>query len=378
MKIVFLGKHGQFNLGDELLLETFLSQLGSEHLYAVNSDDPSFTEDMLRSNYKVESFHTTRDILSFLRHLFTCDGLVFGGGNIIKESYASAEGNPYSNLMMILAAVTFAKQIARKKVVMSNIGVGPLLTPNGHRLARWILKQIDFLSVRDEASHRTVLKLGLPPLSVYLVPDAVFANPPEVFLPELQPVSSGDRTRIALNLNYDIGNRGAWEPFLANLATSLNQINSETPIEIHALPMQSKFTENNDLSILKEFSRQVPDIPFVIHEPQTAQAAAEIIHCADIVLAERLHALAISSILGKPFFGLVYNISVQELIDFLDMDKYSLNINQPFTAEDLKRGIRNVFQNHEEISLHLTERSTNLRMKLGRYFDELRAKALTR
>lgn len=378
MKILFLGTHGQFNLGDELLLETFLSQLGSEHHYAVNSYDPPFTQGMMRPKYNVEAFHTTRELPRFLKYLLACDGLVFGGGSIIKELYASVGRNPYSTLLMILATVTFAKQIARKKVVMSNIGVGPLMTPTGYRLARWILKQVDFLSVRDETSHRTALKLGLPPLSVYLVPDAVFANPPEVFLPEPQPISSSNRTRVALNLNYDIENRGAWEPFLANLAASLNQINSETPIEIHALPMQSKFKANDDLSVLKEFSQRIPEIPFLVHEPQTAQEAAEIIHCTDIVLAERLHTLVISSILGKPFFGLVYDISVQELIDFLDMDKYSLNINQPFTANDLKRGIRNVFQNHEEISLHLTERSTNLRMKLGRYFDELRAKALTR
>jgi polysaccharide pyruvyl transferase WcaK-like protein len=74
--------------------------------------------------------------------------------------------------------VTFAKQIRRKKVVMSNIGVGPLMTPRGEQLARWILKQVDVLSVRDEKSLRTTLKLGLPPNKVILVPDAVFPGNP--------------------------------------------------------------------------------------------------------------------------------------------------------------------------------------------------------
>lgn len=378
MKILFLGTHGQFNLGDELLLETFLSQLGGEHSYAVNSYDPQFTKSMLAGKFNAETFHTTRELPRFLKYLLTSDVLVFGGGSIIKELYASVGRNPYSTLLMILATVTFAKKLAWKKVVMSNIGVGPLMTPNGQRLARWILSQVDFLSVRDETSHRTALKLGLPPLSVYLVPDAVFANPPEVFLPEPEPVSPGPITRVALNLNYDIENREAWQPFLTNLAASLNQINSETPIEIHALPMQSKFKANDDLSILKEFSKRVPEIPFILHDPQTAQEAAEIIHCADLVLAERLHTLVISSILGKPFFGLTYDVKVQELLDYLDMEKYSLNINQPFTADELTKGIRNVFSHHEEIGMHLTERSTNLRMKLGRYFDELKAKTLTR
>lgn len=39
--------------------------------------------------------------------------------------------------------------------------------------------------------------------------------------------------------------------------------------------------------------------------------AAEIITSVDMVLAERLHTF-ISSILGKPFYGLVYDVKVQE------------------------------------------------------------------
>ncbi len=376
MKILFLGTHGQFNLGDELLLETFLSQLGSKHQYAVNSYDPAFTQGMLRPRFNVEAFHTTREMPRFLKSLLTSNLLFFGGGSIIKELYASVGRNPYSTLLMILATVTFAKQIARKKVVMSNIGVGPLMTPRGEMLARWILNQVDFISVRDEKSHRTTLGLGLPPAKVNLVPDAVFANPPEVFVPVPKPLPSSEKTRIALNLNFDIQNRAAWEPFLESLAGALKQIHSGMPIEIHALPMQSKFKANDDLSVLKEFSRRIPGIPFILHDPQTAQEAAEIIASVDIVLAERLHTLVISSILGKPFYGLVYDVKVQELIDYLGMKQYARNINQPFTSDELTAGIRSVLSSHEEIAAHLIERSANLRMSLGRYFDGLKATAL--
>jgi len=378
MKILFLGTHGQFNLGDELLLETFLSQLGSEHQYAVNSYDPTFTQGMMRPKFNVEAFHTTREMPRFLKFLLTSNLLFFGGGSIIKELYASVGRNPYSTLLMILATVTFAKQIARKKVVMSNIGVGPLMTPRGEMLARWVLNQVDFLSVRDEKSHRTTLKLGLSPSKVNLVPDAVFANPPEVFLPNPKPLPPSGSTRIALNLNFDIEKPEAWEPFLENLAGALKQFHAETPSEIHALPMQSKFKANDDLSVLKEFAKRIPGMPFTQHDPQTAQEAAEIIASVDIVLAERLHTLVISSILGKPFYGLVYDVKVQELVDYLGMKQYARNINQPFTADELTAGIRSVLSSHKEISAHLIERSANLRMRLGRYFDDLKATALAR
>lgn len=378
MQILFLGTHGQFNIGDELLLETFLAQLGHEHKYAVNSYDPLFTQNAMRPKFQVESFHTTREMPRFLKYLLTSNLLFFGGGSIIKELYASVGRNPYSTLLMILATVTFAKQIARKKVVMSNIGVGPLMTPRGEQLARWILKQVDILSVRDETSHRTVLKLGLPPNRVHLVPDAVFANEPHVFHAGSAPMPPSDKTRIALNMNYDIENRAAWEPFVTNLAAALQQLNITTPIEIHALPMQSKFKANDDLTVLKEFSRKLPDIPFVLHDPQTAQEAAGILCNMDMVLAERLHTLVIASILGKPFFGLVYDVKVQELMEYLGMAEYSLNINHPFTPDQLTKGIQSVLNSRTNISAHLVERSTDLRRKLGTYFNELKAKTLAR
>ena len=42
-RILLLGTHGQQNIGDELLLSTFLSMLGSEHDYEINSYDPVAT-----------------------------------------------------------------------------------------------------------------------------------------------------------------------------------------------------------------------------------------------------------------------------------------------------------------------------------------------
>jgi polysaccharide pyruvyl transferase CsaB len=375
MKILFLGTHGQFNIGDELLLETFLTQLGSEHQFAVNSYDPAFTQNAMRSKFNLESFHTTRELPRFLKHLITCDLLFFGGGSIIKELYASIGRYPYSTLLMILATVTFAKQIARKRVAMSNIGVGPLMTPRGNQLARWILSQVDFLSVRDDRSLQTVLRLGIPANKVILVPDAVFANPPQVFIPKPGgPLLSNGKTRIALNLNYDIENRSAWESFLEKLAAALMRLHEGTPVEIHALPMQSKFKDNDDLSILKKFSTRIPEISFITHDPQTAQEAAQIMAECDLILAERLHTLVIASILGIPFFGLVYDVKVQELVDYVGMSDHCVNINQPFELQTLFEGIEGVLDNSKSIRAHLLERSTLLRAELAKYFDELKAK----
>lgn len=378
MKILFLGTHGQYNIGDELLLETFLSQLGREHHYAVNSYDPAFTQSAMRPQFDVESFHTTQELSRFLKYLLTSDLLVFGGGSIIKELYASVGRNPYSTLAMILATVTFTRLVARKPVVMSNIGVGPLMTPMGERLARWILKQVNFLSVRDDKSLQTCLRLGISPERVRRVPDAVFANQPRVFLPEAVTIHPLGNCHVALNLNYDIENRAAWEGFLSSLIEALRMWNQRQKLVIHALPMQSKFKQNDDLTVLKAFRERIPEIEVLIHDPQTAREAAGIMAGCDIVLAERLHALVIASILGKPFFGLVYDVKVRELVEYLGMTEYSININEPFSGETLFDGLTRLEQNRRMLQTHLLERSQALRDELAVYFSDLREKFLTR
>ena len=89
-KIVFLGTHGQHNIGDELLLETFLHQLGPDHRYVINTYDAHATSTQLAGRYDAELIDTAGDRLALLRHLMGADAVVFGGGSIIKEQIGRA------------------------------------------------------------------------------------------------------------------------------------------------------------------------------------------------------------------------------------------------------------------------------------------------
>jgi polysaccharide pyruvyl transferase WcaK-like protein len=376
MRILYLGTHGPFNIADDLLLETFLLQLGREHDYAVTSNHPRVTENYLRSLFKAQAIHAGRDMFRFLWHLITSDLVFFGSGNSLTDRHPRAARRSYANLLNCLLTVTFAKSILRKKVIMSNIDIGPLASRLGRFLARLILNQVDLLSVRDERSHRIALGLGLSASKVNLVPDALFVHSPDNLIDDLKPFPPTDKTRIALNLIRDIENPRAWEDFLANLAAALVEVNAAAPLEIHALPMQSG--PNDDLSVLMEFSLRVPQIPFVMHEPQTVTEATEIISNVDMVLAERMHALVLSSILGKPFYGLAHDVKVKDLVNYLGTAHYSVNINLPFDPGQLSDGIQHILQKREQFRDYILERSASLREELGRYFSELRGRALQR
>jgi polysaccharide pyruvyl transferase WcaK-like protein len=395
-RIVFLGTHGQMNIGDELLLETFLHQLGRDNLYYVNSYDPQYTAAQLAPHFRAEVFNTATERTQLLRYLWDCDLLFFGGGSILKELYASVGRNPYSTLLMVLAIVTYTRQVVRKPIAMSNIGVGPLLTPRGQQLAGMILRQVNVLSVRDRKSYETCLQLGLAPAQVQQVPDAVFVNPPAALGGDGQRQGSardcepgvgqrvqnssgpqrGARVKVALNLNYDIENPANWATFQQNLADGLTALDTElqlggSALEIHTLPMQAHFKPMHDARVLEEFRARIPQIDVCLHTPATHCEAAAIIRDCDLLLSERLHALVMAAILGKPFVALMYDVKVRELVGSLGMDGYSLDINQPFDPLQLKGLIECSLAESGALGRRLAARSTALRGELNDYFGAL-------
>lgn len=369
-KIVFLGTHGQYNIGDELLLETFLTQLGEKHAYSVNSYDPTFTAAQLQPRFQVDVFHTANERGRFLRALWNCDLLFFGGGSIIKELYASVGRSRYSTLLMVLLTVTFTHWVARKPIVMSNIGVGPLKTSWGLRLAGWILQQVDFLSVRDKKSYETCLRIGLTPEKVRLVPDAVFVTPPAL-LQAAETWPASPKLRVALNLNYNIENPSNWETFTQNLEAGLRALNAVQPIELHTLPMQSQFNPDNDWKTLAAFCARIPEIEVHQHRPHTFCEAAALIEQCDLLVAERLHALVMAAILNKPFLALMYDVKVRELINGLEMNDYALDVNQPFNPLDFKNRATSLVHNAQTVRAHLQCRSGAFRQELTEYFQTL-------
>ncbi len=371
-KILFLGDHGQYNIGDELLLETFLSQLGNKHHYYVNSYDPAFTTKQLAGKYNVQVFHTTQDKWQLPTHIAQSDLLFFGGGSIIKELYQSTGWKRYSTLLMILMIVTFARIIAQKPIIMSNVGVGPLQTKLGHFLAKLILSQVDYVSVRDQKSYNTCLNLGLDPGKLDLVSDAVFVHDVAFFKskPKHKQEDSG-KLKIALNLNYNIENPANWDNFTSSLAQSLRQFHRQQPIEIHALPMQARFKLHNDLDMLADFCPKITGIDIFLHAPTTPQDVGQIIADCDIVVAERLHTLITAAILGKPLMALIYDVKVYELVKILGMEAFAIDINHPFNPTTLTRKLLALNEQHTCITCDLTSGALKLREQLHAYFQML-------
>jgi polysaccharide pyruvyl transferase WcaK-like protein len=374
-RILFLGTHGQANIGDELLMTTFLQQLGDEHRYAVNSYSPERTRAQLEPDYDVEVFSTAGDRRSLVRHLLRCDAVVFGGGSIVKELYRSVGRWRYSTLVMVLALVLIAR-LARRPVLLCGIGVGPIDTRLGRLLAGTIVRCASLVSVRDASSYDTCMAIGARAERVVRIPDPAFANRAgHLLVPgphRCTPATGGSnaRVRIALNLNRDIANGERWDDALVEIAGTLDLVAARMPIEVHSLPMQSEFKEHDDASVLREFLAGHPEWNPVLHETADHRDVARIIVDCDLVVSERFHAIVIAAILGRPTIGLLYDVKVAELADQLDIR--SVDINAPFDPAFLAEAILDASARRADEELRLWLQADDFRAELDDHFDAVR------
>lgn len=380
--VLFLGTHGQQNVGDELLLHTFLTQLGPEHRYLVNSYDPEATATWLSDWPQVEVFDTAGNRLRFARHLLQCDIVIFGGGSIVKELYPSTGRWRHATLLMVLATVAFARLVARRPVIMSNIGVGPITTPMGRFLARRILKLASHVTVRDQGSADICDELGLTSQKVQRVPDAVWINKVTDLIrvgastvapqgPSGTAASEVTPIRLALNLNHDIANGANWETFTAQLTEAIRIVAHHRPLELHALPMQCGFKDNDDLAMITQLFRRLETVSSIVHQPKDHWEVASIISNCDVVVSERLHAIVLAAIVGRPVVALPYDVKVSQLTGQLGLDRRSFDVNRPFDPEALAGAILAAADDSAE-SERLTGIAELNRQHLEQHFDQLR------
>ncbi len=367
--ILVLGTHGQANVGDELLLQTFLDQLGPQHRYAINSYTPEETAASLADVFDVEVFDTATTRVGLLAAIARCDAVVFAGGSILKQLGPRTGRHPNATLLMILGVVTAAR-LMRRPILMSNIGVGPLPGGSGRRLARRILRQVDLVSTRDTASFELARQL-VDDEKIIRVPDAAFANrPTELGLPVVPPAQDGT-IRIALNLNRDVRDEAAWARFLSDLRRELLDLAARRRVEIVALPMQCRFKEDHDLMVLKEFLTTLSGVTCEYRAPTDAIEVAELIASCDVVLSERLHAIVIASVIGRPVIPLPYDVKVEQLAEQLDLAERSFPVDQPIEPGALVIAIDELITDRLEGS-RLALRADDLRSTVTTHFGAVR------
>ncbi len=347
-KIVFLGTHGQNNLGDEFLLESFMQLLLDRYEVYVNSYNPEQTRKKFHN--RIHVFATDKNMHVFLWHILTCKAIVFGGGNIIKELYTEYGGEQYGVLNKLSLITTIAKKVLQKKLIFLNIGIGPIATDRGWHLASRIISAADHMSVRDSYSLHYAKELGFN--KVIQVPDSVFSL--DVAVTGKTDTQVSKLNRVVVNLCPNIDTPQNWEPFLDAMEVALEEIYKKNQkCEVIGLPMQWDFEKNDDLVTLEGFrkrlQKELPGLQVSIEKPKNAQHICEIVQKCDVLLSERLHLLILATVVRKPFVGLMYDVKVKALLKDIGLEKCGVDMAGKMQKDIISKKVDYVLANYGSI-----------------------------
>ena len=129
------GAFGQGNLGDDALVEAFVSALPEWEMIATAADaSPVGTH----HRPTVPSRHPT----AVARRALRCDAVVVGGGTVFKRLHPSTNRRPLA-LLANAALLVGASSVRKRRVAMLGVGAGPIDGPGARRLARFLVRRSD-------------------------------------------------------------------------------------------------------------------------------------------------------------------------------------------------------------------------------------------
>ncbi|MDD4409349.1 MAG: polysaccharide pyruvyl transferase family protein [Candidatus Pacebacteria bacterium] len=374
IKVLLIGTHGQNNIGDELLLETFLFQLRKidNISFFVNSYQPQKT----REDFKVKTFHTLNEKHKLLFYIFDCDLLFFAGGSIVKELYSDYGRDRYSVLNILILLIIFTKRIGRKKIILSNVGIGPLNTEKGFKKSSYILESVDFVSVRDSSSLSFGEQVNKK-IQIEVVPDAVFSLDRVYFDLSGRNIDlfSGVNV-IGLNLCRNIAKPEVWDYFILEMMkVVIGLYKKNNMIRIVGIPMQFDYScdDYETLSLFRDkIKNEIPDINFEILVLRSAVDVARVINVVDLVIAERLHCSILSTIIHTPFIALEYDIKVKSYLSEINLEKSGFDISFDFNSENVLKRIEDISSNYSKERDYLKNISAKKKNKVDSYFAKIR------
>lgn len=322
-RIFLVGYYGVDNLGDEAIrhaIEAAAASLGVEVARFASrgrSTDPRAVPTGLRA------------IPATIRAIRATDRVVLGGGGILKD-----EGLRLPVELLVTAVLA---RLARRRVDLLAVGVGPFYRPVGRWLVAAIARLCRVRTVRDEASAIALRGLGVG--RVLVGADPIFAGDgPAPVVPTGSDRVSGRSRRAAVSVRPWFDRHppagGGADPVArlqADLATGLGPLRrAGWAIDFLALYWP------RDRDAGRAVAARLPDGSGEVVEAAAALDWASLgtaIAASDLVIAMRYHAVAAAALAGRPVIAIAYEPKVASLA--ADLAIPAVAVDDPALAANL-------------------------------------------
>lgn len=332
------GYYGQGNAGDEAILSALIDGIKAElpdSNISVCSAHPQETKTEhqvnayrffglgLKSIIKGLLRKTRSDYMNAVISFFRSDVIIIGGGGLFFDN---AETNRW--FFGYINLIHRAKRYG-KKVALVGISVGPLYHQGSEAAIKEAFALVDLISVRDNTSRDTLIRCGVAPERIHVIPDLVFTlnsasdeRVAEILAQESFPTQG---CNIALTpCCYNTKQPGWVEQYVAFCERAVAELNCN----LWLIPMQRN-NNHDDLSAIETIysvlSENAKNRAHILRGLYSAKEIQGIISKADAVLAERLHGSIMAINTNTPVLSIAYMPKVVGVLELAKLEDRIIN-----------------------------------------------------
>lgn len=302
MNVLISGYYGYNNTGDELILKAVLSELKSINNklnFVVLSANPKETE-LLHEVRSVYRFNPIRVI----KEIRKSEILISGGGGLFQDVTSKR------SIIYYLGIILIAK-IFSKKVIIYSAGFGPINSRLNILFTKFVLKKVDFITVRDKESKYLLNSFGID--NVVVKSDPVVS----LDLSEFKKTQYEER-KVGIVVRNIKNNR--YKEIIANVA---DRIIREKKLKVIFIPFQVE----SDLKIAEEIRNKMKEDSTILNINKDKSWLKEIvsqISSLRLLIGMRLHSIILAVKFDIPYVAISYD---PKLSNFLKSINYERMIN---------------------------------------------------
>lgn len=310
--ILISGYYGFNNIGDDAILRTVVENLKTtlpDSRITVMSNAPEDT----REKYGVEAVPRMR-LGSIIKAVRACDILISGGGSLLQDVTGPISILYY--LFIIRLALIFGK-----RVFIYSQGIGPIRGRLNRFLTGRILRKVEAIAVRDEASASFLTGIGVPEEKITVTADPVLRLP-------RADLSRGREILESLGLEKKPGRRivgwalkadSRYPGFLDEVEKAIRQMSMEEGTDCVLIP----FHYEQDIPAIVELSRRLGPSVYAVTDKHLSDEMLSVIGNLDLLVGVRLHSLIYAAVMGVPMMGISYDPKIDAFLSSVGLKPIS-------------------------------------------------------
>ncbi|SNS09438.1 polysaccharide pyruvyl transferase CsaB [Anaerovirgula multivorans] len=304
MKKIFLfGYYGFQNTGDEAILEAIIDQI-KKTLADVKLTALSYKAKDTFQKYGIDavSRNSFKEVIKAIKE---SDVVISGGGSILQDVTSSRSLIYYSVIILL------AKKMGKRVMFYGN-GFGPITRYSNKKLVKYIINQVDVITVRDYQSKEYMQSLGIKK-DIVVTADIAFGleDISEEKVETILQKEAIETTKKWVGISVrEWKGQTHYKEVVAKTADYLMSRN----YGVVFIPMQFP----SDIDTSREIAAMMKGTPKIIESQYSPREIIGMISRLDLLLGMRLHSLIFAAIAEVPMVGLEYDAKIKNFLKLVN------------------------------------------------------------